>query len=271
MDLWRRHLPRHANVVWNSYLAETTDLAGLPLLPLFLSCRAAVRAKTGATAATLQSDARRRSELQDAARDYLSMAERLLHPPAPCLIAVGGLSGSGKSTPALALAPSIGAVPGAVVVRTDDVRKRLCGVEPLVRLGPEGYTSEVSRRVYRTITDRARTVVAGGHAAIVDAVFARPADREAIEQVAAAAGVPFLGLWLDAPESVLVARSERRCLDPSDADAAVVRGQLAQDTGPIRWHRIEASSSIEKVLQQATAVVDDRLKQPIVRAEPTPA
>jgi hypothetical protein len=62
MDLWRRHLPRHANVVWNSYLAETTDLAGL-LLPLFLSCRAAVRAKTGATAATLQSNARRRSGL----------------------------------------------------------------------------------------------------------------------------------------------------------------------------------------------------------------
>jgi hypothetical protein len=179
------------------------------------------------------------------------------------------LSGSVKSTLALALAPSIGAVPGAVVVRSDDVRKRLFGVEPLVRLGPERYTSEVSRRVYRTITDLARTVVAGGHAAIVDAVFARPADREAIEQAAAAAGVPFLGLWLDAPESVLVARSERRCLDPSDA--AVVRGQLAQGTGPIRWHRIEASSSGEKVLQQATAVVDDRPKQPMVRAEPTPA
>jgi hypothetical protein len=72
MDLWRRHLPRHANVLWNSYLAETTDLEGLSVLPLFLSCRAAVRAKTSSTAATLQSDPRRRRELQDATREYLA-------------------------------------------------------------------------------------------------------------------------------------------------------------------------------------------------------
>jgi aminoglycoside phosphotransferase family enzyme len=50
MDLWRRGLPRHANIVWNRYLVETADLEGIALLPLFLSCRAAVRAKTSATA-----------------------------------------------------------------------------------------------------------------------------------------------------------------------------------------------------------------------------
>ena len=64
MDLWRRGLPRHANAVWNRYLADTGDLHGLSLLPLFLSCRAAVRAKTSATAARLQPDVRRASELQ---------------------------------------------------------------------------------------------------------------------------------------------------------------------------------------------------------------
>jgi hypothetical protein len=53
MDLWRRKLPRHANTAWNRYLAETTDFDGVPLRPLFLSCRAAVRAKTSATAAHL--------------------------------------------------------------------------------------------------------------------------------------------------------------------------------------------------------------------------
>ena len=26
MDLWRRRLPRHANAVWNRYLADTADL-----------------------------------------------------------------------------------------------------------------------------------------------------------------------------------------------------------------------------------------------------
>ena len=116
MDLWRRRLPRHANTVWNRYLVETADFDGVSLMPLFLSCRAAVRAKTSATAAQLQGDAQRRSELEGMAREYLAMAEQLLHPPHPCLVAVGGFSGSGKSTLALGLAPSVGAVPGAAGV-----------------------------------------------------------------------------------------------------------------------------------------------------------
>ena len=156
MDLWRRGLPRHANAVWNRYLSDTGDLDGLSLLPLFLSCRAAVRAKTSATAARLQPDARRGNELQALAREYLAMAERLLHPPRPCLVAVGGFSGTGKSTLALGLAPSVGAVPGAVVIRSDEIRKRLSGVSPLDRLGPEGYSSEMSERVYATVAERAR-------------------------------------------------------------------------------------------------------------------
>ena len=135
MDLWRRQLPRHANAVWNGYLAETADLDGVSLLPLFLSCRAAVRAKTSATAARVQDSPERAGELRALAREYLALAERLLHPAEPCLIAVGGFSGSGKSTLALGLAPSVGAVPGAVVLRSDEIRKRLCGVPLLERLG----------------------------------------------------------------------------------------------------------------------------------------
>ena len=165
------------------------DLDGVPLLPLFLSCRAAVRAKTSATAARLQTDPQRRRELQEMAREYLSLAQRLLHPPAPCLIGVGGLSGSGKSTLAHDLAPLVGAAPGAVVIRSDVIRKRLCGVDPFQRLGPEGYTTEMSRRVYGTVIDHASLIVRGGHAAIADAVFGRPSDREALEQAAKAAGV----------------------------------------------------------------------------------
>jgi aminoglycoside phosphotransferase family enzyme/predicted kinase len=267
MDLWRRRLPRHANAVWNAYLAETADLQGVPLLPLFLSCRAAVRSKTSATAANLQTEPERRRELQEMARDYLVMAQRLLHPPPACLIAIGGHSGSGKSSLAFALAPLIGAAPGGLVIRSDEIRKRLCGVAPLQRLGLQGYTPEVSRQVYATLTDHADVVVRGGHAAVVDAVYARPADRHAIEETAAAAGVPFLGLWLDAPESVLIARAERRRLDASDAGADVVRQQLAQDTGSITWHRVDASSAPEAVAQKAIAVLREHVKPGMIRLE----
>jgi aminoglycoside phosphotransferase family enzyme len=172
MDLWRRKLPRHANAVWNGYLGETNDFDGVSLLPLFLSCRAAVRAKTSATAAELQNELPRRNELHGTAREYLAMAEQLLHPPSPSLIAIGGLSGSGKSTLALGLAPLVGAVPGAVVLRSDETRKRLCGVPPLEPLAPEGYSPQMSARVYATLAERAALTLRGGHSAIVDAVYA---------------------------------------------------------------------------------------------------
>ena len=260
MDLWRRRLPRHANAVWNRYLTGTRDLDGLALLPLFLSCRAAVRAKTSATAARLQHHLRRGSELQGLAREYLAMAERLLHPPPPCLVAIGGYSGSGKSTLALGLAPGVGAVPGAVVVRSDEIRKQLCGVPPLERLGPEGYSPEVSERVYATAAERARVVVREGHSAIVDAVYARPGDRQAIERVAAEMSVPFVGIWLEVPESTLVARIEQRRNDPSDADAGVIRMQHRQPAGVMTWHRVEASTSSEGVLEYAAKHVQEQVR-----------
>ena len=127
-----------------------SDLNGISLMPLFLSCRAAIRAKTSVTALRMHVDAARVADLRRAACEYLEMAERLLDPRASCLVAIGGLSGSGKSTLALALAPLLGAEPGAIVLRSDEVRQEICGVPALERLGPNGYTTEISRRVYAT-------------------------------------------------------------------------------------------------------------------------
>jgi len=259
MDLWRRRLPRHANIVWNRYLVEMADFEAVSLLPLFLSCRAAVRAKTSATASQLQEDAGRRRELEGTAREYLAMAERLLHPPGPCLVAVGGHSGSGKSTLALSLAPSVGAVPGAVVLRSDETRKRLCGVPLLHRLGAEAYSPHVSERVYSTLSEQAELVLRAGHSVVVDAVYARAADRRVIEQVASAAATPFIGLWLEAPESVLVDRTAQRRNDASDADATVVHMQRAQGTGDIGWSRLDASLPATSVLSSARDCVRQAL------------
>ena len=251
MDLWRRKLPRHANVVWNRYLAVSDDFGGLPLLPLFLSCRAAVRAKTGATAARFQSDAGRRRETEALAREYPSMAGRLLHPPAPLLIAVGGVSGSGKSTLAAGLAPSVGAVPGAIVLRSDEIRKRLCGVSSQQHLGSEGYSAQMSDRVYTTLAQRAALILRAGQTAIVDAVYARPSDRRSIQRAAAGASAPFVGFWIEAPESISIARVARRHDDPSDADAAVIRMQRRQETPVDDWQHLDGSITVDRVLQAA--------------------
>ena len=252
MDLWRRGLRQHANVVLGGYLAQTDDFAGVALLPLFLSCRAAVRAKTSATAAALQTDAARRCELEALARDYLAMAADLLRPVPAALIAIGGRSGSGKSTLAQAVAPGTGRVPGAIVLRSDEIRKAQFGVQPHERLDPGGYSAEASARVYRALVDRARSSLQAGHSVVVDAACLRPADRSAIEAAAAAAaGTAFVGLWLDAPPAVLMARVAARSADVSDADAPVVQAQLHADVGEMHWARVDAAVGPAAVLADA--------------------
>jgi uncharacterized protein len=252
MDLWRRQLKGHANVVFNRYVAESGELEGLRLLPLFLSCRAAVRAKTSASAARVQMDATRRQELQESAGEYLKMAADLLRPSVPAVVAIGGFSGSGKSSVAKAVAPGFGAPPGALLLRSDEIRKRLCGVPLLERLGPDAYTADVSRQVYETLVEGARSAVLAGRSVIVDAVFAEPARRRMMEGVAEDLGVPFVGCWLSAPEEVLVARTELRRNDVSDADTAVVRRQHALGAGPIDWRLVDAAATRESVVQSVS-------------------
>jgi len=249
MDLWRRKLPAHASAVWNRYLAHTADWSGIPLLPLFLACRAAVRGKTSATASRLEQNPERRRELEQMAREYVDLAVQLLHPPPPVIVAIGGLSGSGKSTAAAGLAPALGAVPGSVVLRSDETRKRLFGVPAFQHLDPSAYEPQVSERVYETLAKEAEVVVRAGHSVIVDAVHASPRDRERIRRVAADLKTPFFAFWLDAPSATLVHRLIHRQNDVSDADVEVLRRQSTHDLGPLDWCRIEASGSPAGVLR----------------------
>jgi aminoglycoside phosphotransferase family enzyme/predicted kinase len=247
MDLWHRSLPAHANAVLNAYLRETHDLEGLGVLPLFLSCRAAIRAKTTATAATMQAAVHKRRVLQAAAREYLELAQRFLRRTEPVVVAIGGLSGSGKSTVARVLAPLVGMAPGAIVLRSDEIRKRLWGASPLTKLDAAAYTPEMSARVYEALAGDIASIAGTGHSVIADAVFARAADRAAIERAARAAGVAFAAVWLEAPEDVLIDRVVHRAADVSDADADVVRMQCAQSAGDLRWPRVDAAADLDHV------------------------
>jgi len=111
----------------------------------------------------------------------------------------------------------------------------------------------VSAQVYTQTIARAARIVATGHTAIVDAVFARSEDRTAVERAAQGAGVPFAGLWLEARPEVLVRRVEQRQADVSDADVAIVRRQAADDVGPIGWSRINAEAGLAAMVLEATA------------------
>lgn len=241
MDLDHRDLRGHGNRVLNRYLEETGDLEGLALLPLFLSTRAAVRAKVSASIAATVSDPDDRKTHRSEAHAYLAMALDYFEPEPPRLVAIGGLSGTGKTTVARGVAPSLGASPGAVVLRSDVIRKQLHGTPRAEPLPESAYGPGTSEKVYRDIARRAAAVLSAGHAAVADAVYARPEEREAIAAVAAEAGVPFDGIWLEAPVPVLAERVGRRTGDASDADRAVVEKQAGYALGRLDWHRVDAS------------------------------
>ncbi len=255
MDLEHRGLRGHANLLLNRYLQHEAAVSGLAALPLFLSVRAAVRAKVGVSAADSQSDALTTQALYDEAGAYFRAARAYLEPAAPRLVAVGGLSGTGKTSLARELAPNLGAPPGALHLRSDVLRKALAGVGELNRLAPESYSAEASEAVYAELARRTRAALDAGRAVIVDGVYARPAERAAIEAVARDLGLPFHGLWLDCPEDVMVARVAGRRTDASDATPEVVRGQLGYDLSAITWHRLDASGAPEAVSATAERIL----------------
>ncbi len=256
MDLDHRGLRGLANLVFNRYLAMSDGWDGLALMPFFLGCRAAIRAHVSAVAATVQTDPVHARALAADARTYLGHAFDVLAPRPARLLAIGGLSGTGKSTLARALAPLYGAAPGAVILRSDVIRKNLFGVAPIVRLAPEAYRPEVSERIYTRIDELARIVLDAGHSVVADAVFARPHERAAIEDVARTLGVPFTGLWLEAPISALEQRIETRRGDASDATVDVLRRQRQLDCGPITWRRLDASGPSDDMVAKARALID---------------
>ncbi|MHB2169889.1 bifunctional aminoglycoside phosphotransferase/ATP-binding protein [Alsobacter sp. R-9] len=256
MDLVERGHAAEANVVLNRYLwlSDACDLDGLAALPLYLSVRAVIRAKVLAAGLASLPEAARLAAAGEARR-YFSAARAFLAPAPARMVAVGGLSGTGKSTLAAALAPGLGCPPGAIHLRTDIERKRLFGVPHTQRLGADAYTAEASAAVYAVLRDKAARALAAGFAVVADAVHARGEEREAIARVAAAAGVPFQGLWLEAPAPVLLARVESRTGDASDADAAVVRAQADYLTGPADWPRLPAGGEAGSVLAAARALL----------------
>lgn len=259
MDLDHRGHRQAANIVLNRYLARSgaaLDIEGLAAMPLFLGLRSAVRALV-TTQRALQEPAGGAARETDlaAARSSANDAMRYLTPPQATLIAVGGLSGTGKSTLAAAIAPAVAPPPGALHIRTDVERKSYFGIAETERLPAATYTRETSQTIYRRVLEKAQAALKAGHSVIVDAVFSDPQERAAIEQVARASGVPFRGLWLSAPRATLLARVAARTNDASDATADVVELQLRRGMGEVGWPVIDARGDVGSTTDEALRLI----------------
>ncbi|MCG7506047.1 AAA family ATPase [Mesorhizobium retamae] len=245
MDLWHRGFPQFANLVMNRYLDEADEEDGFILLPFFMAVRAAVRAHV--TATQVEEGSADGARLAAEARSYFELARSLLAEKPPRLIAIGGLSGSGKTTVAEAIAHAIGAPPGARIIESDRIRKALHGVPAETKLPDKAYRPEVSERVYRQIAWRSDLILAQGGCVLADAVFDKPGNRDSIERVARDRSVPFTGFWLTADPAILWSRIRERKNNPSDATVDILSRQLQRDVGQVSWRAIKTDRRIEEI------------------------
>jgi aminoglycoside phosphotransferase family enzyme/predicted kinase len=250
MDMIQFGQEHAANAVFNRYLSGAAEdhLDGLGLLPLFLSMRAAIRAHVLFTRSEQASHGE--AAWQEAKR-YFDLAGRLIRPEPPRLMAIGGLSGTGKSVLARGLAGLIGPPPGAVIIRSDVVRKRLFGVGETTTLPEVAYQADATKRVYDLLSSTAERILAQGHSVVLDAAFIQDVERAAVPGIARRQDAAFSGLFLTADLATRMARIERRQGDASDATREVAVMQETFATGHVDWQMVDASKAPDETLRRA--------------------
>jgi predicted kinase len=107
----------------------------------------------------------------------------------------------------------------------------------------------------------AAEALACGRSVILDAVAANPAERAGFAEIAVAAGLPFAGLWLEAPPALLEERIHNRRNDVSDATTEVLRQQLGWDIGPLDWMRLSVGGDLASCVAAAASALGMALPQ----------
>ena len=185
MDLDHRVGRAAANRVLNRYVARSGDAGLVAALPFWLSLRAIIRAHATAKPWRRSRPALSRPGGGDAG------------PPPPRLVAVGGLQGTGKAGWRVPWPRRSAPAPGALVLRSDEIRKRRAGLPPEQRLPPAAYTPEASAAVFAELTETAAAALRAGHAVVADAAFLAPGGARGDRGRGAATAL--YGLWLEAP------------------------------------------------------------------------
>ncbi|HWC12775.1 MAG TPA: AAA family ATPase [Acidimicrobiales bacterium] len=221
MDLERLGRPDLAAHFLGRYQAASGDSWPTSLADHYVAYRAQVRAKV-ACLRWAQGDA----PSAEAADRLLRLCHDHLRRARVRLVLVGGAPGTGKSTVARGVAPSL----PAVVLRSDEVRKERAGLDPSSPVAAgldEGlYGPEVTEGTYTELLARARVLLGLGHSVVLDATWAEPRWRQAAARLAGEASAELAELRCTAPADVAAERVRRRraqAADPSDATEEVAR------------------------------------------------
>lgn len=203
--------------------AEDTDLEWL--LPFYAAYRAHVRGKVE----TLKSrdtelPAARRASARENAKRYFRLAARYTRGPLPpAVVAVLGLSGSGKST----VARLASELSGFVVYSSDVLRKEIARGAQRAE-AEDLYSPALTRRIYEALRERAARRLAAGRGVIVDATFQHEAERRALAELAARAGVELVFIECRAREGEIRRRLDERTARGDSVSDATWKVYLSQ-------------------------------------------
>jgi aminoglycoside phosphotransferase family enzyme/predicted kinase len=223
MDLEDRGLKSLSRRLVSQYLELTGDYRGLELLNFYKAYRALVRAKVALFSLPADADPVQRGATLRQYRNYANLAESYSAIPSRFLVITHGVSAVGKSSVAMRLVESL----GAVRLRSDVERKRLFAAK---KSDTGLYGTDASTATYESLHGLADAILRAGFPVVIDATYLKQAQREAAANVAEATGVPFLILDCEAPQAVIVgwlAQRQAENVDPSDATLEVIQAQQA--------------------------------------------
>lgn len=230
-----------ADTFLESYFGATRDEEGKQLASLYTAYRASIRGMVDGVLATEKevSQEQKNQAIKRGKAHWLlawsQLAWSQLASPAekPCLVLLGGLPGTGKSTVA-GLLHQQGAWEW---VRSDRVRKELLGLDPLSvptdSQKKDLYRPGVSEKVYHECARMVESLLFRGKKVIVDATFRYEAQRHAFHQLGVSLGVEVVLALCQASPEIAKQRIAKRRSDPSDADG-IVYDTLSKEWEPAR-------------------------------------
>ncbi len=259
MDLRRLGRADLAERFVAAYAGASGDYELYELLDFYEGYRAYVRGKVASLLAEdtgIELRAREAARRQARAFFLLALVEGRKSLLPPVLVAVGGVIASGKST----VSEQIAAFTSAPVVSADRTRKNLLGVDERTKVHDApwtgAYSPEFSDKVYAEVFSRAGHVLASGRPVVVDASFGSRKRREAVRELARAAGVRFVFVECRASREECKRRLERRARTRTVSDG---RLQIF-DEFVARYEAVTELPESEHVVIDTTLAVEQNVR-----------